>query len=169
VGRGIATVAAASVVAAVAFAGYATSSVSVVTGAVDDVLVRSGKPKPKRWERTKPGKPAAGSSAGFRARVGQPGKTRSQPAHSSRFERVLDQRAAAKTARDAALRERLAQPDERAASSSDDAFRQRVEAKGQPVAKPAAKDFGARVGATPEKRSKHKERPFEKRVEGSGK
>jgi hypothetical protein len=156
------------VVVAVAFTGYATGSVGVVAGAVDDVLVRSEKPKPKPWERSKAQKPAAGSSGGFRARVSEPGKARSRPAYTtSRFEQVLDQRAAAKAARNAALRERLAQPDQPAAPASDDAFRQRVQAEGQPTAKPVAKDFGARVGAKPEKRSKHKKRPFEKRVEGS--
>jgi hypothetical protein len=170
VGRGLTTVAAASVVVAVVFTGYATGSVGVVTGAVDDVLVRSEKPTPKPWERTKPQKPAAGSSAGSRARVSGPGKARSRPAYGSRFEQVLDQRAAAEAARDAALRERLAEPNQTGASSSDDAFRQRVDAESPQGAKPAAKEFGARVGAKPksQKRNKQKKRPFEKRVEGSG-
>jgi hypothetical protein len=171
VGRGITTLAAASVVVAVAFTGYATGSAGVVAGAVDGVLVRSeqAKPKPRPWEQSKQSKPEVGSPAGFRARVSHPGKARPQAPSSSRFEQVLDQRAAAKAARDAALRERLAQPDQPAAPSSDDAFRHRVEAEGRAAAKPAAKDFGARVGAEPEKRSKHKKRPFEKRVEGSDK
>jgi hypothetical protein len=168
VGRGVATVAAASVVVAAAFTGYATGSVGMVTGAVDDVLVRSEKPKPKPWKRSKQRKSEVDSSAAFRARVSEPVKASSQPAYSSRFEQVLDQRAAAKAARGAALRERLAQPDQPAAPSSDDAFRQRVEAEGQPAAKPTADDFGSRVGAKPEKRSKHKQRLFEKRVEGRG-
>jgi hypothetical protein len=166
VGRGVTTVAAASVVVAVAFTGYATGSVGVVTTAVDDVLVRPEKPKPKPWERTKPQKPAGGASAGFRARVREPGKARSRPANSSRFEQVIDQRAAAEAARDAALRERVAQPDQSAAPASDDAFRQRVQAEGQPTARPVAKDFGSRVSAKPksQKRNKPKKRPFEKRV-----
>jgi hypothetical protein len=83
---------------------------------------------------------------------------------------VIDQRAAAEAARDAALRERVTAPDQPGASSSDDAFRQRVDAESPQVAKPAAKEFGARVGAKPkpQKQSKQKKRPFEKRVEGSG-
>jgi hypothetical protein len=168
VGRGVTTVAAASVVVAVAFTGYATGSVGVVTGAVDDVLVRSEKPKPKPWERSKQQKPKADPSAGLRTRVVRTNSERSQRAYTSRFEQVLDQRAAAQAARDAALRERLAQPDQPVASSSDETFRQRVNAERRRVVSPTAGDFGSRVGKR-EKRSKPKKRPFEKRVEGGGK
>ena len=170
-GLGVTTVAAASVVAAVAFTGYATGSVGVVTGTVDKVLVRSEKPKPKPkpWERADQSKPAAaGSSAPFSERVSRPGTAPSQPAESSDFEQVLQQRAAAKAAQDAELRDRLRETDQPAARSSDDAFRERVETENQPLAKPAAKDFGSRVGAKPKKSNKRKTRPFEKRVEGSG-
>ena len=173
-GRGVATVAAASVVAAVAFAGYATGSVGVVTGAVDNVLVRSEKPKPKPkpkpWERSdRQQKPAPGSPAGFRKRVSGSGKESSQPAYNSDFEQVLEQRAAAAAAKDAELRARLGKPDQPAAEPSDDAFRARVAAESEHAAQPpATKDFGSRVGAKPKKSNQRKKRPFEKRVEGSG-
>ena len=170
-GRGVATVAAASVVAAVAFAGYATGSVGVVTGTVDNVLVRSEKPKPKPkpWERSdRQQKPATGSRAGFRKRVSGLGKESSQPAYNSDFEQVLEQRATAAAAKDAELRARLEKPDQPAAQPSDDTFRARVAAESEHAAQPpATKDFGSRVGAKPKKSNQRKKRPFEKRVEGS--
>lgn len=170
-GRGVATIAAASVVAAVAFAGYATGSVGVVTGAVDNVLVRSEKPKPKPWERVdRQQKPATGSPAGFRKRVSGSGKESSRPAYNSDFEQVLEQRAAVAAAKEAELRARLGKPDQPAAEPSDDAFRARVAAESEhnPAQPPATKDFGSRVGAKPKKSNQRKKRPFEKRVEGSG-
>ena len=170
-GRSVATVATASVVAAVAFAGYATGSVGVVTGAVDNVLVRSEKPKPKPkpWERAdRQQKPAPGSSAGFRNRVSRSGKPPTQSSYDSDFEQVLEQRAAAAADKDAALRNRLGKPDQTANQASDGAFRARVAGESEPAVKPpAAKDFGARVGAKP-KKNQRKKRPFEKRVGGSG-
>ena len=168
-GRGVTSVAVASVVAAVAFASYATGSVGVVTGAVDNVLVRSEKPKPKPWEKAQPPKKSEpGSPAAFQKRVSASGKARSQPANSSEFEQVLEHRAAAAAADDVQLRERLGKSDQAAAAdSSDAAFRTRVESERAQTAKPAAKNFESRVGAQPKKSSKRKKRPFEKRVMGS--
>jgi hypothetical protein len=167
VGAGATTVAAA-LVAAAAFAGYATGSVGVVTGAVDDVLVRSEKPKPKPWERGE--NRDSGSTTSFRARVaGERGTTGSTPSSGSGFERVRRERIAAEAARDAELRDQLAQkPGERATGSSGDAFQQRVEADGAQGVKAKATEFRSRVRGKRAKHGKSTKRPFEKRVEGSG-
>jgi len=175
VGRGLTAVAAVSIVIAVAFAGYATGSAGVVSGAVDNVLVRSDKPTPKPKPKSKPWeknaqpqkKAAPAPSAPFQERVDAPDNARSQTAASADFKQVLEQRAAASAARDAALRDRLRKADQGSPESSDDAFRTRVEGEGQQAAKPAAKDFGSRVGARPKKSNDRKQRPFEKRVMGS--
>lgn len=169
-GRGVTTVAAVSVVTAVAFAGYATGSVGVVTGAVDNALVRSEKPrpKPKPWEKAQPRQKAApDASDAFQERVSAAGKARSEPANNSDFEQVLERRAAAAAAEDSELRDRLGKSDQAAPESSDDAFRARVESESDQATKPAAKDFSSRVGAKPKKSNKRKKRPFEKRVMGS--
>jgi hypothetical protein len=170
VGRGITTVAAASVVAAVAFAAYATGSVGVVTGAVDGVLVRSEKPKPKQpWERTHKNRepaPKPGSSAPFGRQTEESSESRSKSVSSgSAFERVLEQRAAAQAARRAELRKRLAQSDQPAADHvSNHPFARRVEAEEDRAAKRPAKDYP--FDGKPAKSKKQDPRPFEKRVEG---
>ena len=170
----MATVAAASVVAAVGFAGYATGSVGAVSGAVDNVLVRSEKPrpKPKPWEKKAPprqkAKAAPGSSVAFQERVSAARKARPTPTDSSDFEQVLERRAEASAAQDEELRDRLGKSDQsEGLESSDDAFRARIESESEQTAKAAAKDFASRVGAKPKKSNKRKKRPFEKRVMGS--
>jgi hypothetical protein len=170
VGRRITTVAAASVVAAVAFVGYATGSAGIVTGAVDDVLVRSEKPKPK-WERpqTRRNKDD-GSSGAFRRRVVRGGsKARSKPVYASRFERVLHERMAARAKRRAQFEERLNGPARRETRASHDPFREQIEGGSARPAAPRGSDFLTRDRKKQARRARGDEHPFEKRPKGSGK
>jgi hypothetical protein len=167
---GVLTIAAASTLAAAAFAGYATGSVNEVGGVVDNVLQRSEQPPPKKWKGVKRQRAAdtGARASGFRSRVGRGSGIAAEPATSSTFERVRRERTAAEAARDAELRARLAQPTERDADPGAESFRSRVQ--GEETVDVKARDFRRRVEQPrPEsKRQAREERPFEQRVKAGG-
>ena len=144
---GAATIAAAAVLAAAGFTGYATGSVDRVADKVDTALPRSESPPPKEWKRVQRKRSAPPSpQPSFRSRVSTaPAGAAVEPEQESRFEHVRRERVAAEAARDAELRERVQ--------------------AGETTAKPAVDDFRSRIERPKAKREKKSsKRPFERRV-----